>query len=882
MINRLNAALEGRYSIREQVGEGGMATVFLADDLKHERKVALKVLKPELAAVVGAERFLAEIKLTANLQHPHILPLYDSGEADSFLYYVMPFVGGATLSDRLETEKQLPVDEAVRIASAVANALDFAHRQGVVHRDIKPGNILFQDSQPVVSDFGIALAVGAGSGARLTETGLSLGTPHYMSPEQATGDQQVGPASDIYALGCVLYEMLAGAPPFSGGTAQSVLGQIITKSPEPVTERRKAVPANVAASVAKALEKVPADRFRDASGFASALANPGFRHGDQGSMATGPAIGWTWSTTVFAAATAALAVALLFSMSWRWGELPEEGPASPEIQARLYVGEGVEAEFDLGLALSPSGDRLAFVGQDADGVRSVWIRDMHTEDPTPVPGTQNGVWPFWSPDGGSLAFTANGKLRAVNLGTGASTALCDTNWQGRGAWSNEGVILFYNGESPYRVNAGGGECRPVPHSPERALFDYPNFLPDGQRYLFSTGNEGSTYVGELGSDETREIIPDAGNILFIRPHWLLFTGSPLGGLDARGLLSVMAQRLDMATLALVGDPVPVFSGVVTPNGEATYTASANGLLVGVRTSGEKDPLVWVGRDRRVTGRVPMPDDPFTFAVSHDETRLAMGGWGFWIHDLDRSISDRISLEAGEKRITWFPAWSPGDTLLVFSAVLDGPALTHLYDVRDGSVRTLPGDTANATGPHAWSPDGTAIAFVRRTVDSRGRRGEVWIHDLASGESHAIFPAVMGSASASLQFSPDGRWLLYESTEGGTSEIYVRSYPQIGAPRQVSSGGGRSGHWSTDGRTIVYEGPTGRVMAVSAQLDDGLSLGSPQVAQDSDEFSGLNGVSRDGSRFLRFHRGPEARVPRLRVVTGWTKKARESSGDGGNP
>ena len=238
-----------------------MATVYLADDLRHERKVALKVLKPELAAVVGADRFLAEIKTTANLQHPHILPLHDSGEADSFLYYVMPYVEGDTLRDRLDRDHQLPVDEAARIATNVAEALDYAHSHGVIHRDIKPANILLHAGKPVISDFGIALAVGAARGGRLTETGLSLGTPHYMSPEQATGDAHVGPATDIYALGCVLYEMLVGDPPFMGSTPQAVLGKIITGEFDPVTKYRKTVPANIEATIRRALEKVPADRF---------------------------------------------------------------------------------------------------------------------------------------------------------------------------------------------------------------------------------------------------------------------------------------------------------------------------------------------------------------------------------------------------------------------------------------------------------------------------------------------------------------------------------------------------------------------------------------------------------------------------------------------
>ena len=263
-VARLNAALEGRYAIERELGEGGMATVYLAKDLKHNRSVALKVLRPELAAVVGAERFLAEIEVTANLQHPHILPLHDSGETEGFLFYVMPYVEGDTLKDRLDREHQLPVGDAVQIATDMAEALDYAHRQGVIHRDIKPANVLMLEGKPVISDFGIALAVGAAGGGRLTETGLSLGTPHYMSPEQATGDQNVGPQTDTYALGCVLYEMLVGEPPYTGPNAQAVLGQIITSEAVSATEKRASIPSNVDAAIRKALEKLPADRFTSA------------------------------------------------------------------------------------------------------------------------------------------------------------------------------------------------------------------------------------------------------------------------------------------------------------------------------------------------------------------------------------------------------------------------------------------------------------------------------------------------------------------------------------------------------------------------------------------------------------------------------------------
>ena len=251
-----------------------MATVYLAEDLKHERKVAIKVLRAELAAVIGAERFLTEIKTTANLQHPHILPLHDSGEADGFLYYVMPYVEGESLRDRLSREKQLPIDDAVRIAGEVADALDYAHRQGVIHRDIKPENILLHDGRALVADFGIALAA-TSAGSRMTETGMSLGTPHYMSPEQAMGERQLDARTDVYALGCVLYEMLAGEPPFTGSTAQAIVAKVMTERPTALSTVRDTVPEEVEDAVLTALAKLPADRFASAAEFAAALQGQG-------------------------------------------------------------------------------------------------------------------------------------------------------------------------------------------------------------------------------------------------------------------------------------------------------------------------------------------------------------------------------------------------------------------------------------------------------------------------------------------------------------------------------------------------------------------------------------------------------------------------------
>ena len=367
--DRLSAALAGRYRIERELGAGGMATVYLAEDLKHDRKVAIKVLKPELAAVLGAERFVVEIKTTAALSHPHILPLFDSGTADGFLFYVMPYIQGETIREKLTRETQFGVDDAVRVAREVADALDYAHRHGVIHRDIKPENLLLHDGRAMVMDFGIALAVSAAAGGRMTETGLSLGTPHYMSPEQATAEKEITARSDQYSLASVLYEMLAGQPPHLGGPAQQVIMRIITEPARSVSEFRKNVPPNVTAAVAKALEKLPADRFESAAKFADALGNSGFvGTGVTGSTGLMPARGAPARTVATLAAIAVVAMAVAV---WALRRAPT--PAADAVVRmtlelppgeHLYVFGGGGAGI---IAISPLGDRIAYVAQDTAG-----------------------------------------------------------------------------------------------------------------------------------------------------------------------------------------------------------------------------------------------------------------------------------------------------------------------------------------------------------------------------------------------------------------------------------------------------------------------------------------------------------------------------------
>jgi eukaryotic-like serine/threonine-protein kinase len=354
-LERLAAALADRYTIERELGAGGMATVYLAQDLKHDRQVAIKVLKPELAAVLGADRFVVEIKTTAALQHPHILPLFDSGSADGFLFYVMPFIQGETLRSKLDRETQFGIDEAVRIARDVADALDYAHRHGVVHRDIKPENILLHDGRPMVADFGIALALSAAAGGRMTETGMSLGTPHYMSPEQATADKEISGRSDVYSLGSVLYEMLAGNPPHVGNSAQQIIMKIIAESVEPVTKYRKSVPPNVAAAVAKALEKLPADRFESAKAFAEALGNASFT--TLHSTSVGGGVGARSFKGAFIAMSMVAAVALVAAgVAWF---RPAAEPLVTRQQVQLWQ-HGVGIGFAWRLAISPDGGTMVY------------------------------------------------------------------------------------------------------------------------------------------------------------------------------------------------------------------------------------------------------------------------------------------------------------------------------------------------------------------------------------------------------------------------------------------------------------------------------------------------------------------------------------------
>ncbi|MDH4131615.1 MAG: serine/threonine protein kinase, partial [Gemmatimonadota bacterium] len=412
VLPRLTEALADRYRIERELGQGGMATVYLAQDIRHNRRVAVKVLRPELAAVIGAERFLSEITTTANLQHPHILPLFDSGEADGFLFYVMPYVEGETVRDRISREKQLPVADAVRITIEVASALDYAHRQGVIHRDIKPENILLHDGSALVADFGIALAVST-AGTRMTETGMSLGTPHYMSPEQAMGEREITATSDVYALGCVLYEMLVGEPPFTGPTAQAIIARVVTEEPRSLIIQRKTIPENIEAAVEQALQKLPADRFTSAAEFAAALQGQGTASMTR-ARPRGPAaqLPRRFIPVPLVAASGLLLAAVGLAAGWvLWHQ---QSPRFPPVVSRFAQPLTDSVAYFETLAdqvvYARDGSVFAYTTQ-----AGIMLRYADRVEPVPAPGARRGVLPFFSPDSRWLGYSEGPRVMKVPL-----------------------------------------------------------------------------------------------------------------------------------------------------------------------------------------------------------------------------------------------------------------------------------------------------------------------------------------------------------------------------------------------------------------------------------------------------------------------------------
>ena len=784
VLERLSAALADRYVIERELGAGGMATVYLARDLRHDREVAIKVLRPELAASLGAERFLREIKTTAQLTHPNILPLLDSGEAGGLLYYAMPFVEGESLRNRLKRDKQLPVDDALRIAREVADALGYAHSHGVIHRDIKPENVLLESGHAVVADFGIARAVNAAGGARLTETGLTVGTPEYMSPEQAAGGEDLDGRSDIYSLGCVLYEMLSAETPYTGPTPLAILAKKLSEPLPHVSVVRETVPAAVEAALAKALARTPADRFATAGEFAAALSGEGFV------PAAAPGAGPRRRGLLVAGAALLVVAALAYGLlSGRLGGV-RRGVVLNATFAPLTMEPGVE----LNPSLSPDGKWLVYAG-DVSGNRDIYLlsvggqnainltKDSPADDDQPafspdgehiafrseregggifVMGrtgedvrrvTRVGYRPTWSPDGTQLAYASENveinpqdiagqsELSIADVRTGASRPL-DAGDGVLPSWSPHGYRIAFTKRlgrpvliSVWTVPAVGG--KPLQVTRDSATSWNPTWSPDGKYLYFASDRGGSMNLWRVRIDEK--------------------SGRTLADPEP---LRASATKVAQISVAAGGRQIAYSSVLLTANIQTARVDPVSGAVVGAP--------VWVTTgSRRWSDPDPSPDGRLVTFYSVEDGHIYV----------ERSDGTGLRQLTGDSAIDALPRWSPDGSRIAFHSTR-GPKL-QLWSIRsDGSELRQLTDADSGVAYPVWSPDGARIVGSEAL-----KRGRSYIFDPAQPGKPEALPAPDASLSPNYMtsWSADGRWLCGANRPNNgilTYDLRTRRYERL--------------------------------------------------------------------------------------------------------
>ena len=876
---RLATALEGRYTIDREVGRGGMATVYLARDVRHHRRVALKVLNPELGAVLGPERFLAEIEVTANLQHPNLLPLFDSGEADGLLFYVMPFVEGESLRSRLDREKQLPVDEAVRIARAIAGALDYAHRCKVIHRDLKPENILLQEGQPLIADFGIALAVSNAGGARITQTGLSLGTPQYMSPEQATGDRVVDGRTDIYSLGAMLYEMLVGDPPHAASTSQAIIAKVLTEKAPSARASRPSVPLHVDAAIARALEKLAADRFATARELADALEGRGVTLPAPAYEAPPPVARASRGRRAREIAAWALVAALLGWLVWQRLAAPKVDQA-PVIRATFDLPPNVrvnDAVTGPTIAVSPKGDMIAFTSASVSGYR-MYIRHVNEIAAREI-GDANiaGRNLAFSPDGRWLAFTEGNVLRKISVDGGQATTLGPTGGTvAYGvAWSPSDTIYIGGFSGLWKVAATGGSPRLVTDADSgkaRVGRRWPYLLPDGKALVFASANS-SVADQKLGViDVASGKAVELENILAM----------PLGLIDGQLVYvtptgALMAVRFDQAARKVIGQPVQMDDGILSdPTAGVKAALSASGTLAYLKGRAQFQPVLARAGGSAVD---PLINEPGTYSTprySPDGQRVAIAVFGstgsdIWIYDIPRNTFTRLTNDMKSIR----PEWSADGRWIIYLSNSDTKATIRRQPADGSGPSELLYQPEQEPYEALVSPDNQWLIY-------RTAPGEKYPRDILAVRltgDRTVMPIVTGPNTESLpRLSPDGKWLTYQSNESGRFDIYVRPFPGNGARVQVSDLGGTEPIWGRDGRSLYYRGPLGEVVHVDVTTGASFSIGARKVARTGDYLTDSShpnwDVAPDG-RFLLLKRAG-AESPMV-IVHNWGRELREKTG-----
>jgi serine/threonine protein kinase/Tol biopolymer transport system component len=872
----------GAYEIIAPLGAGGMGEVYRARDTRLGREVAVKVLPEHLAATPELRaRFEREAHTISSLNHPNICTLYDVGHEGDTEYLVMELVEGETLADRL-ARGPLPTSEVLRVGTQIADALDKAHRAGIVHRDLKPGNIMLAKSGTKLLDFGLARATGLGPAAAgradsptmshpLTAEGAIVGTFLYIAPEQLEGNE-ADARTDIWGLGCVLYEMITGIRPFQGKSRASLISAIMSADPAPMAQLSPLNPPALERLVKACLAKDPEQRIQTAHDVKLQLqwiAEGGSQAGIPAPVAarrrSRERLAW-----VLAAVTTVLAVVL-------GGIVLKPKPPAKPVMFELTPPRQVRS-IDLP-RISPDGHRLAFNATDSTGAAGIWVREMDSLEGRRLQGTEGATRPFWSPDSRFLAFFSGGKLYKVDTAGGPPIPLCEAPRGADGSWSARGLILFdgSTGDSIQSVPASGGVpvgATRIDRKNQETYDAWPQFLPDGRHFLYigyGAGSEGRTLkVGSIGSLETKALGAAGSRTEYASGHLLSVRSGAL-----------LAQPFDTRALKLSGDPFPVAEGVETDAvGSARFSASTEGTLVyRAGSGGGTFRLVWTDRRGEQIGTVGGPGVYSVPALSPDGTQLAVlvgapsrASGDIWLWDLARNVGSRFTFETQDVDC---PVWSPDGSRLLYTLGRGNDSDLHVKAAGGAGVDSLlyASDEQKLAG--SWSADGRWIAYMMRS--SAVSRWDISALSL-EGSPRSVPVTTTPFLEVNPAISPDGRWLAYQSNESGEMEVYVRTFPGPGSKWRVSTQGGREAEWRGDGRELYYVTFDGKMMAVAVEPGAPAKFSLPHELFDTPlgpPFPTRNRyvVTRDGQRFLFVSPQSEGQVEATTVVLDWLGRLR---------
>jgi Tol biopolymer transport system component len=868
----------GPYEILAPLGAGGMGEVYRARDTRLGRDVALKVLAPLLAAVPEVRaRFEREARTISQLNHPRICALYDIGHHEGTDYLVMELLEGETLAHRLE-KGPLPTAEVLALAVQIADALDRAHRAGVVHRDLKPGNVMLTKAGAKLMDFGLARTAGltpaAGSEKEsptlsrpLTAEGTIVGTFQYMSPEMLEG-HEADARSDLWALGCVLYEMATGRRAFEGRSQASLISAIMSAQPPAPTTLVPLTPPALERLIQACLAKDPDERIQTAHDVKLQLgwiAEGGSRAGVPIPVAarrrSRERLAWGLAGLTLAVAIVALGALLL-----RRSEPPRV--------VRFEVNPPTGTAAISWPRVSPDGRILAFLAYDSTGIQRLWIRPLDAVEAHPLAEVGGTSRPFWSPDSKYLAFIADGKLRKISVAGGPAIHVCDALGGYDGTWGKSDWILFDGSsrDSIRGVPASGGIPKgitSIDHAHGETSHAWPFFLPDGRHFLFVAYKAGSAdeiHIGALDSKESRVVGQTESRAEYTLPGYLVYVKEG----------TLVARPFDAGSGRTTGDPVPVGENIEGYVGD--FSLSSAGVLAYRSTASRGQArLLWIARDGRPLGEAAPPGSYEDVVLSPDETRVALcmateqpPTRDIWVRDLARGVSSRLTFDPGDEIA---PAWSPDGSRLAYAKIRSADMSIYVKAASGvGAEDSLAHIPNSYEAPYQWS--GAANTIVLAHMGPSGQ-WDVWVMPADGRQAPRPFLQSTFREFAG-RLSPDGRWLAYHSDESGHDEVYVVPYPGPGGKWQVSTAGGSAPQWRADGKELFFHGADQSIMAVDVHAGATFEMGVPKplfkTALTRGAYAGYRwAVSRDGQRFLLSTPSGAAAAGRFIVVTNWTEE-----------